>query len=82
MTLAVMMRASLGHTGRVLVADGWMKLGALALLGAVLARGAAAFAPWAGWLADLSALLWIFAFAGFALRFGPWLLRARRAQEA
>lgn len=75
MTFAVMLRASMGHTGRPLKSDGWMNA---ALIAIVLAAGVrAAWSLWGlpVWLLDLSALLWIAAFGVFALRVGPWLLR-------
>ncbi|SLN70015.1 NnrS protein [Falsiruegeria litorea R37] len=75
MTLAVMLRASMGHTGRPLKSDIWMNAALIALL---LASGLrAAWSLWGlpGWMLDLSATLWIVAFGVFALRVGPWLLR-------
>lgn len=78
MTLAVMTRVSLGHTGRRLSADATTKaLYAFALL-AALARIAAAFAgPLSTALLLAAAGLWIAGFWLFALRYGPWLCRAR-----
>jgi uncharacterized protein involved in response to NO len=77
MTLAVMTRASLGHTGRPLHAGGGTTaIYALALGGAV-ARIAAAFAPGATWLLHASAAGWIGAFLLFALLYGPLLSRPR-----
>lgn len=80
MTLAVMTRSTLGHTGRALTAG----LGTVALYGAVIVAALARFAAgaWpaaAGMLHSLSGASWIFAFAGFALLYGPLLLRPRRA---
>lgn len=78
MTLAVMTRASLGHTGRALHADRWtLACYALVTLGA-LAR---VVSPW--WSDGYMALLaiggaaWSAAFALFVLRYGPILLAAR-----
>ncbi|MGE0419601.1 MAG: NnrS family protein [Acetobacteraceae bacterium] len=78
MMLAVMARATLGHTGRALRADR-ATVAAFALVGlAALARIAAAWN-----LADPmvllggSALAWIGAFALFVGRYGPMLLRPR-----
>jgi uncharacterized protein involved in response to NO len=76
MTLAVMTRATLGHTGRALTADGWtsaifalVNLGALARL---MAFGApAAYLP----MLQLAGLAWGGAFLLYALRYGPFLLR-------
>jgi uncharacterized protein involved in response to NO len=72
MPLAVMTRATLGHTGRPLAASvGTQVIYALAAAGAVL-RIAAAIAAWPG-LLDLAGLIWIAAFAGFVVVFGPLL---------
>jgi uncharacterized protein involved in response to NO len=74
MTLAVMTRASLGHTGRDLVASVPTQLIYLAVLTAALARIAAAFAP-SVLLFHIAAFAWIAAFAGFAALYGPLLVR-------
>ncbi|GAB5471057.1 MAG: NnrS family protein [Rhodospirillales bacterium] len=77
MTLAVMTRATLGHSGQALQAGTGTVLVYLALVGSVVARLAAgAWGEVAMELYGLSALLWIAAFAGFALLYGPLLLRA------
>jgi uncharacterized protein involved in response to NO len=74
MTLAVMTRASLGHTGQALVASpGTQLIYALALCAALL-RIAAAFVPNIA-LLHLAAFAWIAAFGGFAAIFGPLLIR-------
>jgi uncharacterized protein involved in response to NO len=80
MTLAVMTRASLGHTGQALHAG----LGSQAIYAAVilaaLARIAAALAPqWSFALLHVAAFAWSAAFLGFALVFGRALMRPRRA---
>lgn len=78
MTLAVMTRASLGHTGREIVADRWtVAIYACVTAGALL-RLAAAFAP-AFHLSLLAAggLVWSLAFLIFAIRYGPILTRPR-----
>jgi uncharacterized protein involved in response to NO len=80
MTLAVMTRATLGHTGHELVA----RTGTQAIYGAVvvaaLTRVTAALLPaWAVSLIHVAALAWIAAFGGFALLYGPVLFRARRS---
>ncbi|MEM1427904.1 MAG: NnrS family protein [Pseudomonadota bacterium] len=78
MTLAVMTRASLGHTGRPLVADAGTLAIYLCLIGAVIARVlAGAFPVAAGTLHSVSGVLWVAAFGGFALLYGPMLLRPR-----
>ena len=78
MTLAVMTRATLGHTGQELTA-GKGTLGLyLALLTAILARlGAGLWPAQATVLHTMSALAWIAAFGGFALIYGPAILRPR-----
>lgn len=72
MTLAVMTRASLGHTGRKLVAAPPTQLIYLCALVAALARIIAAFDPSPAWL-YAAALAWFLAFGGFAVVFGPLL---------
>jgi uncharacterized protein involved in response to NO len=78
MTLAVMTRATLGHTGRELTAGAGTTAIYLALVAAVLARLAAGIWPGqASLLHALSALAWIGAFGGFAALYGPLLLRSK-----
>jgi uncharacterized protein involved in response to NO len=76
MMLAVMTRASRGHTGRTLAADNGTVAIYLAVTVAALARVAAALLPGATvpllWLAGLA---WIAAFCGFLALYGPMLLR-------
>jgi len=68
MTLAVMSRASLGHTGRALVATASMQGLYLLLVGAALARVCAAIHPaWSGMLLPVAGGAWAAAFVGFAL---------------
>lgn len=79
--LAVMTRVSRGHTGRELSADGATSLMYALVVLAASARIAAALAgelhqP----LLLASAALWIGAFALFALRYAPLLLRPRRVR--
>lgn len=78
MTLAVMTRASLGHTGHPLVASaGTQAIYALAFLAAVLRiAGSLSGAPP---LVDLAAAAWIAAFASFVAIYGPLLARRRPA---
>ena len=80
MTLAVMTRATLGHTGRALTADRvtvsmylLVNLAAVARIAAALTQG------WTMPLLEGSAALWIAAFALFVLDYGPMLLRPRIA---
>ncbi|MCO6187755.1 NnrS family protein [Rhizobium sp. L1K21] len=76
MTLAVMTRATLGHTGHTLHAGGQTVLIYAAILGSTLARFIAGF--WPGHvLFDVAGMLWCAAFFGFAIVYGPMLLKAR-----
>jgi uncharacterized protein involved in response to NO len=75
MTLAVMTRASLGHTGQPLIAGvGTQVIYLLALCTAVLRIVAAFNGSMA--VMELAALGWIAAFGGFVLLYGPTLTRA------
>jgi uncharacterized protein involved in response to NO len=78
MTLAVMTRATLGHTGRELRADiSTTMIYLLVTLGAALRVSA----PWLPFdyllLINISGALWAGAFVLFLLRFGPMLLGPR-----
>lgn len=81
MTLAVMTRASLGHTGRPLTATRPISALYLALIGAALARPAQALRPDVHGLAELAGAGWIFAFGGFALIYWPILTRPRQGPK-
>jgi uncharacterized protein involved in response to NO len=77
MILAVMTRVSRGHTGRELSADDVTTLiYALVVLAAAVRIAAALVADARGGLLLGAAALWIGAFGLFALRYGPFLLRA------
>ena len=79
MMLAVMARATRGHTGRVLAASPITTLSYVAILLAALLRPAADFLP--AHMTELSAaagLFWIVAFTLFVLEYGPMLARVRR----
>ncbi|WP_428700057.1 NnrS family protein [Stappia sp.] len=79
MTLAVMTRATLGHTGQALAAGPGTALVYLLLICSVLMRVLAGLSPaQAEMLYVLSALTWISAFAGFAVLYGPLLARYRK----
>jgi uncharacterized protein involved in response to NO len=78
MTLAVMMRASLGHSGRALTASPAMTGLMAALTLAALARIVAAFLPGSMALLHLSAAAWIATYGGFAVLFWPVLTQPRR----
>lgn len=78
MTLAVMTRATLGHTGRQLVATpatvvvyGLVVFAALARIGAAIPSSADIV------LLHVAACAWAAAFVGFAAIYGPMLLRAK-----
>lgn len=80
MTLAVMTRATRGHTGRPLAADG----ATLAIYVAInLAAVMRVSAPFSGAnepvLLSVSGLVWSLAFGGFALAYGRMLVRPRPA---
>jgi uncharacterized protein involved in response to NO len=79
MTLAVMTRATLGHTGRVLIADKvTMVIYALVIASALLRIAAAWTVDAQMGLYEVAALAWVGAFALFVAEYGPMLLAARR----
>lgn len=79
MTISVMMRASLGHTGHALVAGPVLTAAAAMVFLAALIRVLAPDMSFSGvsglWIA---ALLWAAGFSVFALRIGPYLARTSR----
>lgn len=77
MMLAVMMRATRGHTGRELTASPTTMAACACLFGAALARPAADAAA-APVLLDLAGGLWIAAFTLFVVEYAPMLLRDRK----
>jgi uncharacterized protein involved in response to NO len=78
MTLAVMTRASLGHTGHKLVAGAGTQTIYAAVVVAALARVVAGLLPeWTIPLIHVAAFAWIAAFGGFAILYGPVLFRGR-----
>lgn len=80
MTLAMMTRATLGHTGRDRVADRVTTALFFAVNLAAIFRVAAAFAPGFGvTLLTAAGLLWALAFGLFVIRYGPMLVRPRLA---
>jgi len=82
MTLAVMTRATLGHTGQDLHAGPGTVAIYLALVTAVLARLAAGvWSDEAGLLHSIAGLAWIGAFGGYALVYGRLLLRLPPAKR-
>jgi uncharacterized protein involved in response to NO len=83
MTLAVMTRASLGHTGHALVASAATQAIYAAVVIAALARICSSLQPaWSGLLLDITAIAWCTAFFGFAGLFGPLLVGKRRRAKA
>jgi uncharacterized protein involved in response to NO len=79
MTLAVMTRASLGHTGRPLTASPPIQAIYAAALIAALARIAAAFDVLREPMLHLSAAAWVMAFGGFVVVYWPLLAQRRSA---
>lgn len=78
MTLAVMTRATLGHTGQALRANRATVMIYLCLIGSVVARlGASVLTEFT----YLSGVLWLAAFGGFALTYGRSLLSATPESE-
>jgi len=84
MTLAVMTRASLGHTGNALVASAVTQAIYAAIVIAALARICFSLEPaWSELLLDITAIAWCIAFFGFAGSFGPLFVgKQRRAKSA
>jgi uncharacterized protein involved in response to NO len=84
MTVAVMMRATRGHTGRSLVAGPWLTAAFALVAAAAVVRSAApdlAFLPGLDGV-TLSAALWTAGFAILAAHLAPWLLRPNPARRA
>jgi uncharacterized protein involved in response to NO len=78
MTLAVMTRATLGHTGQNLAANAGTLCIYIALLAAVAMRLAAGiWIDHAMWLYACAGAAWFAAFGGFAVAYGPLLLRTK-----
>jgi len=79
MTLAVMSRASLGHTGREIVADRFVLGIYAAVTAGALLRVAAPFAGSGyGFMLACGGVLWSAAFLGFAVRYAPILWGKRK----
>ena len=77
MTLAVMTRASLGHSGKVLAAGkGTTAIYCLAIT-AVVARVISGIVPAIPWLLEIAGAAWIMAFLGFVIVYAPLLLLRR-----
>ncbi len=80
MTLAVMTRATLGHTGHELIASVPTQLIYAAVFIAAVARICAALEPrWSEVEIHVAALAWVAAFAGFGIVYGPMLWGVRKS---
>lgn len=77
MTLAVMTRASLGHTGQPLTATRPIQVIYIAAVVSPFARIVAAFHLWREPMLHLAAMAWVVAFVGFLIVYGPLLTRRR-----
>jgi uncharacterized protein involved in response to NO len=78
MTLAVMTRAILGHTGRELRTDAWTTMIYVLVTAGAVVRVAAPRLPWDHMrLIEIAGILWAGAFALFLLTYGPKLLGPR-----
>ena len=76
MTLAMMTRATLGHTGHALAASKGTQFAYLCVGVALVARVAMALFPDAALpLMDIAAAAWLLAFAAFLFIYGPMLIR-------
>ena len=83
LTLAVMTRASLGHTGNALNASAMTQAIYAAVVISALARICASLEPaWNEPLLHIAAFAWAAAFLGFAVSFGPLLIGAQRGKAA
>ena len=80
MTLAVMTRATLGHTGQSLRAGRGTQLIYAAVLAAAITRIVAALTG-SVTLLEIAGLAWIAAFAGFVLVYGPLLAAQKPAWQ-
>ncbi len=83
MTLGIMTRSTLGHTGRAREADAWTAAIYLLVIAAALIRvGASLFTPelYSTWI-TASSVAWAGAFGLFAIRYGPMLVRPRQSRR-
>jgi uncharacterized protein involved in response to NO len=82
MTLAVMTRATLGHTGQPLTASPATQVIYAAIIVAAVSRVCAVIHPaYNEALLHIAALAWVIAFFGFALVYGPLLLGLRPREK-
>jgi len=83
MTLAVMTRASLGHTGQALTASAGTQAIYAAIIVAAVARICAVIhTAQSDVLLHVAAFAWVIAFLGFALAYGPLLVRRDPGRQA
>ena len=83
MTLAIMTRATLGHTGRELNASRFTVATYLVLLAAALLRPIAEIVPdYYQPLISLAGVAWMLAFGMFLVEYGPMLLTPRVKSKA
>ena len=83
LTLAVMTRASLGHTGNALNASVVTQAIYAAVVIASFARICSSLEPaWSRSLLHIAAFAWVAAFFGFAASYGPLLIGAQRGKAA
>ena len=83
LTLAVMTRASLGHTGNALNASAVTQAIYAAVVIASFARICSSLEPaWSQSLLHIAAFAWVAAFFGFAASYGPLLIGAQRGKAA
>ncbi len=78
LTISVMTRASIGHTGRELRADAVMKVMFTAVALSAILRVVGALWPQADWAVKAAGASWIVAFGLFAVKIGPWLAVKRK----
>jgi len=75
MTLAIMTRATLGHTGQDLTADLWTVLIYSLVIGAIMLRTLSGWLPFEiPYMNSFAGLAWILGFGCFLLRYGPILV--------
>jgi len=76
-TIAVMMRVSLGNTGRKPLADLVLNVAIAAISTSVILRAVGAVWPQYYWAITTSGILWVIAFGIFCFRIGPLLFLPR-----
>lgn len=82
MTIAVMTRATRGHTGQPLAAPPTTVAIYAGIVIAAAARIVAVYVPeWTAITLSIAAIAWVLSFAGFAVTYGPLLIRPRPASE-